>query len=192
MQVAIPLFPRLTALDAIGPYEVLQQVPSLDVVFAGEARGEVRTESGRLGLTVDATFDELPAPDVIVVPGGIGTRAVLDGGPLLDWLRRAHEGTRFTTSVCSGSLILAAAGLLAGLTATTHWSVLDYLDKLGAVPVTQRVVEHLPERIITAAGVSAGIDMSLHVVGRLHGEETAAWTARHMEYDRRVEAGAAG
>ncbi|MFC7660711.1 DJ-1/PfpI family protein [Pseudonocardia benzenivorans] len=121
MQVAVPLFPRMTALDAIGPYEVLQRVPDIDVVFVGERRGEVRTENGMLGLSVDATFADIPSPDVVVVPGGIGSRALLAGGPLVDWVRAAHPGTRFTTSVCSGALVLGAAGLLDGLTATTHW-----------------------------------------------------------------------
>jgi putative intracellular protease/amidase len=124
MQVAIALFPRLTALDAVGPYEVLQRVPSLEVVFVGEQRGEVRTDRGRLGLTVDATLAEVPAPDVVLMPGGPGARALLDGGPVVDWVRAVHPGTRFTTSVCTGSLVLAAAGLLDGLTATTYWNSL--------------------------------------------------------------------
>lgn len=183
MQVAIALYPRLTALDAIGPYEVLQRVPSIDVTFVGERRGEVRTENGFLGLTVDATFDELPAPDVVLVPGGIGTRDLLGGGPLLDWVRGGHATTRFTTSVCSGSLLLAAAGLLDGLTATSHWSVMEYLEKLGATPVTRRVVEHVDERIITAAGVSAGIDMGLRLVELLVDDVAARAAQVSIEYD---------
>jgi transcriptional regulator GlxA family with amidase domain len=183
MQVAIALFPRLTALDAIGPYEVLQRVPSLDVVFVGERRGEVRTENGFLGLTVDATLDEVPAPDVVLMPGGIGNRPLLDGGPILDWIRAVHPGTRFTTSVCSGSLVLAAAGLLTGLTATSHWGVLPHLEKLGAVPVTERVVEHLPERILTAAGVSAGIDMGIRLVELLVDDVAARAAQVFIEYD---------
>ncbi|GAB3002386.1 DJ-1/PfpI family protein [Amycolatopsis acidiphila] len=183
MQVAIAAFPRMTALDAIGPYEVLQRVPFLDLVFVGERRGEVRTENGFLGLTVDATFEEVPQPDVVVVPGGAGTRAFLDGGPVVDWARATYPGTRFTTSVCTGSLVLAAAGLLDGLTATTHWSVPDLLAKLGAEPVTQRVVEHLDRRLITAAGVSSGIDMAIRFV-ELLADETAAKSAQVMiEYD---------
>jgi Transcriptional regulator containing an amidase domain and an AraC-type DNA-binding HTH domain len=183
VRVAIPLFPRMTALDAIGPYEVLQRVPSLDVVFVGERRGEIRTENGFLGLTVDATFDEVPAPDVVVMPGGVGTRALLDGGPTVDWLRAAHAGTRFTTSVCSGSLVLAAAGLLDGLTATTHWGVTELLEKFGAVPVTQRVVEHLDRRLITAAGVSAGIDMAIRLVELLVDDVAAQAAQVFIEYD---------
>ena len=127
MQIAAVLFDRLTALDVIGPYEVLQRLPDAVVTFVGHRKGEVRTENGFLGLTVDATFDEVPRPDVIVVPGGIGTRALLDDEPLLSWIRQAHETTRYTTSVCTGSLVLGAAGLLQGLTATTYWAVLDHL-----------------------------------------------------------------
>ncbi len=183
MQVAIVLFPRMTALDAIGPYEVLQRVPSIDVVFVGERRGEVRTENGFLGLTVDATLDEVTTPDVVLVPGGIGTREMLEGGPYIDWIRAVHPGTRFTTSVCSGALALAAAGLLDGLTATTHWLALDLLGTLGAVPVTQRVVEHLPERVITAAGVSAGIDMALRLVELLVDDVAAQAAQVFIEYD---------
>jgi transcriptional regulator GlxA family with amidase domain len=183
MQVAIPLFPRLTALDAIGPYEVIQRVPDLEIVFVGERRGEVRTENGFLGLTVDATFAEVPAPDVVVVPGGTGTRAMLEEGPYLEWIRAVHPGTRFTTSVCSGSLLLAAAGLLDGLTATSHWSVLELLGKLGAVPESRRVVEHLDRRIITAAGVSAGIDMALRLVELLVDDVAARAAQVVIEYD---------
>jgi transcriptional regulator GlxA family with amidase domain len=183
MQVAIVLFPRMTALDAIGPYDVLQRVPSIDIVFVGARRGEVRTENGFLGLTVDKTLDEVSAPDIVLMPGGIGTRDMLEGGPYLDWLRAVHPGTRFTTSVCSGALALAAAGLLDGLTATTHWLALDLLGTLGAVPVTQRVVEHLPERVITAAGVSAGIDMALRLVELLVDDVAAQAAQVFIEYD---------
>ncbi|AEA22658.1 DJ-1/PfpI family protein [Pseudonocardia benzenivorans] len=183
MQVAVPLFPRMTALDAIGPYEVLQRVPDIDVVFVGERRGEVRTENGMLGLSVDATFADIPSPDVVVVPGGIGSRALLAGGPLVDWVRAAHPGTRFTTSVCSGALVLGAAGLLDGLTATTHWGAFDVLARFGATPVTQRVVEHLPERIVTAAGVSAGIDMALRLLELLVDDVAAQAAQVFIEYD---------
>ncbi|MEW1725023.1 DJ-1/PfpI family protein [Streptomyces sp. NPDC093109] len=183
MQVAIPLYPRVTALDAIGPYEVLQRVPELEIVFVGAERGEVRTENGLLGLTVDATYADVPAPDVVVVPGGTGSRDHLAGGALVDWLRAVHPTTRFTTSVCTGSLILGAAGLLRGLEATTHWSVHEELARFGAVPVHQRVIEHPARRVITAAGVSAGIDMGLRLISQLI-DETAAQAAQvAVEYD---------
>ncbi|MEB3035292.1 DJ-1/PfpI family protein, partial [[Mycobacterium] nativiensis] len=164
MQVAIPLFPRFTALDAIGPYEVLQRIPDVEVIFVGHRRGEVRADNGMLGVHCDAQFNELTAPDVLVVPGGVGTRTLLDDAELLDWVRKAHTHTRFTASVCTGSLLLAAAGLLDGLTATTHWSAVELLEHLGARYVEQRVVEHLSQRIVTSAGVSSGIDMALRLV----------------------------
>jgi len=183
MQIAAVLFERLTALDIIGPYEVLQRLPDAVVTFVGHRKGEVRTENGFLGLTVDATFDEVPRPDVIVVPGGIGTRAVLEDEPLLSWLRQAHETTRYTTSVCTGSLVLGAAGLLEGLTATTYWAVLQELRRFGAEPTSERVVEHLDRRIITAAGVSSGIDMALRLSELLFDDIAARAMQLMIEYD---------
>lgn len=183
MQVAIALFPRTTALDSIGPYEVLQRIPSIDVVFVGHQRGEVRTDNGMLGLTVDATFDEVTEPDVVVVPGGVGTRTLIKDPVILDWIRAVHPQTLFTTSVCTGSLVLAAAGLLDGLTATTHWSCQDILSSLGAIYTTDRVVEHLPERIITAAGVSSGIDMALRLLELLVDRQAAEASQLMIEYD---------
>ncbi|CAM4305107.1 Isonitrile hydratase [Mycobacterium basiliense] len=183
MQVAIPLFPRFTALDAVGPYDVLQRVPSIDVVFVGHQRGELRTENGMLGVTCDATFDEVGAPDVVVFPGGIGTRVLLEDESIRGWLQAVHPQTKFTTSVCTGALLLAAAGLLDGLTATTHWRAGELLNELGAHYVTERVVEHLPQRIITAAGVSSGIDMALRLVELLFDREAAQATQLLIEYD---------
>jgi transcriptional regulator GlxA family with amidase domain len=181
--VAIPLFPLCTALDAIGPYEVLQRIPTLDVTFIGHERGEVRTENGMLGLSIDATFDEVPQPDIIVFPGGIGTRTLVRDEAVLQWVRQAHRTSVFTTSVCTGSLVLAAAGLLEGLSATTHWSALELLKDHGAIPTPERVVEHLDQRLITAAGVSSGIDMALRLVELLV-DRTAAEAAQLMiEYD---------
>ena len=183
MRVAIALFPRNTALDAIGPYEVLQRVPSIDVVFVGERRGEVRTDNGMLGLMCDASFEEVPEADVLLVPGGVGTRTLIRDETMLDWVRQVHRTTLFTTSVCTGSLILAAAGLLDGLTATTHWACTDILGSLGAVYTPERVVEHLPERIITAAGVSSGIDMALRLVELLVDRQAAEASQLMIEYD---------
>ena len=183
MLVAIPLFPRFTALDAVGPYEVLQRVPSIDVVFVGHRRGEMRTENGMLGVTCDATFDEVAAPDVVVFPGGIGTRQLIHDDDIRGWLQSVHPNTTLTTSVCTGALLLAAAGLLDGLTATTHWSAAELLDDLGARYVPERVVEHLPQRIITAAGVSSGIDMALRVVEILVDREAAQAAQLLIEYD---------
>ena len=135
--IAIPLFPRFTALDGIGPYEVLQRIPGFDITFVGHERGVVRSDNGFLGIEVDATYDELPAPDVVVFPGGVGTRAAGRRRRVLDWVRRAHETTTFTTSVCTGSLVLAAAGLLDGLTATTHWTVMDTWRSTARCPTSR-------------------------------------------------------
>ncbi len=183
MQIAIPLFDRLTALDAVGPYEVLQRLPGATVTFVATRPGEIRTENGFLGLVADAHVDEVPTPDVIVAPGGIGTRAAVDDEALIGWLRSAHATTRFTTSVCTGSFLLGAAGLLEGLTATTHWSVLDELTGYGAVPTRDRVVEHLDRRIITAAGVSSGIDMALRLSELLVDDVAAKAMQLMVEYD---------
>jgi putative intracellular protease/amidase len=181
--IAIPLFPKFTALDGIGPYEVLQRIPGFDVTFIGHERGVVRSDNGFLGISVDATFDDVPNPDVIVFPGGIGTRALLDDQPVLAWVRQAHETSAFTTSVCTGSLVLAAAGLLEGLTATTHWAARDILTRYGAVVSEERVVEHLDRRIITAAGVSSGIDMALRLVELLVDRTAAEASQLMIEYD---------
>jgi transcriptional regulator GlxA family with amidase domain len=183
LQIAIPLFPKYTALDAVGPYEVLQRIPHFDIVFVGHDLGEVRSENAMIGLTVDATFEEVATPDVVVFPGGVGTRPLEHDARVLDWVRRAHAGTLFTTSVCTGSVVLGAAGLLRGLTATTHWSCYGELAAHGAEPTPARVVEHLDERIITSAGVSSGIDMALRLV-ELLADRTAAQAAQLMiEYD---------
>jgi transcriptional regulator GlxA family with amidase domain len=183
MHVAIPLFPHFTALDGIGPYEVLQRVPDLDITFIGHERGEVRSENGFLGITRDATFEEMPSPDIIVFPGGVGTRPLMTDERVLEWVRNAHRTTVFTTSVCTGSLVLGAAGLLKGLTATTHWSTYPTLQEMGATPTGTRVVEHLPERIITAAGVSSGIDMALRLLELLFDDTAAKASQLMIEYD---------
>lgn len=183
IQLAIPVFPRFTALDAIGPYEVLQRIPWIDITFVGHEKGEVRTENGLLGISVDATFEDIPEPGVVVFPGGVGTRVLLQDDRVLDWVRHAHATTKLTTSVCTGSIVLGAAGLLDGLTATTHWSCYADLQAHGAVPTSTRVVEHLDRRIITSAGVSSGIDMALRMVALLV-DQTAAEAAQLMiEYD---------
>lgn len=183
VSVAVLAFPRLTALDAVGPYEVLQRIPSFDVTFVGHEVGEVRTDNGMLGVTVDAELEDVPHPDVVVVPGGVGTRALQRDERVLDWIRSAHDTSLFTTSVCTGSLVLGSAGLLRGLTATTHWALYPELEATGATPVSDRVVEHLDRRLVTAAGVSSGIDMAIRLVELLV-DATAAKAAQLMiEYD---------
>jgi putative intracellular protease/amidase len=192
--IAIPLFPQFTALDGIGPYEVLQRIPDFVVTFVGRERGVVRSDNGFLGIEVDATYDELSHPDVVVFPGGIGTRALLADEEVLDWVRAAHATTTYTTSVCTGSLVLAAAGLLEGLTATTHWAARDILTRYGAIVSEDRVVEHLDHRIVTAAGVSSGIDMALRLVELLVDRTAAEASQLMIEYDPQppFDAGAPG
>ena len=179
----IPLFPRFTALDGIGPYEVLQRIPDVEITFIGHERGVVRSDNAMLGIEVDGTFEEHPTPDLIVFPGGVGTRDLMTDDRVLDWLRNAHRTTTFTTSVCTGSLVLAAAGLLDGLTATTHWAERHLLDANGSTAVADRVVEHLDHRIITAAGVSSGIDMALRLVEILFDTTAAQASQLMIEYD---------
>jgi putative intracellular protease/amidase len=183
MKIAIPIFDRFAALDAVGPYEVLSRLPGATVHFIAAEPGPKRTETGMLGLIADLALDELTDPEVIVVPGGYGTRELMLDGRLLDWIRRAHETSMWTTSVCTGSLLLAAAGLLDGLEATTHWLALDILAEHGAIPVGRRVVEHSEERIITAAGVSSGIDMALALAAHIAGDELAQAIQLGIEYD---------
>lgn len=179
MQIAILLYDGLVALDAVGPYDVLKLVPGADVRLVAARPGKVATD-GPLKLVADTSFDELPRPDVVVVPGGPG--AVSAGGDeaTLSWLRAAHEHTRFTASVCWGSELLGAAGLLDGVRATSHWLVLEELARHGAVPVEERVV--VSDRILTSAGVSAGIDMALRLAALIAGEDVARRIALTLEY----------
>lgn len=181
MQIAILIFDGLTALDAVGPYEVLRSAPGWEVRFVGPAKGTVRTDSGALGLSADYALEEVTAPDIVLVPGGKGNRALMGDERVLAWLRAADERTKWTTSVCTGSLVLGAAGLLDGKRATSHWLYLEQLGELGADPVGGRFVED--GKIVTAAGVSAGIDMALHLVGREAGPEVAQSVQLGIEYD---------
>lgn len=181
MQIAILIFEKLTALDAIGPYEVLRSAPGWEVKFVGPQKGPVRTDSGALGLSADFGIDEVSEADIVLVPGGEGNRPLMSDEAVLSWLRRIDERTRWTTSVCTGSLVLAAAGLLQGKRATSHWAYLDQLGELGAEPVGGRFVED--GKVVTAAGVSAGIDMALHLVGKEAGPEVAQSVQLGIEYD---------
>jgi transcriptional regulator GlxA family with amidase domain len=179
MQIALVLYPQFTLLDIIGPFQVFADVPGDDVVFLASQRGHVIDHTGRSGLVASATLDEVSSPDVVVVPGALGDTE-LDRA-VVQWLRKVHATTTWTTSVCTGAIYLAAAGLLDGLDATTHWSRKERLESLGARYIGQRVVER--GKIITAAGVSSGIDMALTLVGRMHGPEMAQLIQLGIEYD---------
>ncbi len=181
MNIAIPIFDCITALDAIGPYEVLSRLPGATVHFISHESGPCRTENGMLALHADSALHELPHPDVIVVPGGFGTRALMTDDVMLGWLRTAHATSTWTTSVCTGSLLLAAAGILEGVQATTHWMTMEVLAQYGAVPTRKRVVQQ--GKVMTAAGVSAGIDMALTLAAEIAGEQYAQAIQLGIEYD---------
>jgi transcriptional regulator GlxA family with amidase domain len=181
MQIAILIYDKLTALDAVGPYEVLRSVPGWEVKFVGLRKGEVRTDSGALGLNADFSIEEVSEADIVLVPGGEGNRALLSDDAVLSWLRQVDAGSSWTTSVCTGSLVLAAAGLLDGKRATSHWLYLEQLRELGADAIGGRIVED--GKMLTAAGVSAGIDMALHLVAREAGPEVAQAVQLGIEYD---------
>ena len=179
-EIAIPIYEGFTPLDAIGPYEVLARLPGVEVRFVATRPGPVGVDVSSLKLVAEASLDEVPDPDVVVVPGGPGSRDQLDSA-VVDWLREVHDTTTWTTSVCTGALLLGAAGILEGLQATTHWLELERLREFGASPSRDRVVEQ--GKVITAAGVSAGIDMALLLASRLAGEQAAQAMQLVIEYD---------
>ena len=181
MRIAIPLYDRFTALDAVGPYEVLSRLPGASVTWLAHEPGVVRTDNGMLGIEATATFEELTDPEIVLVPGGTGTNDFLEDDRLVGWIRGAHETSDWTTSVCTGSLLLAAAGVLDGLEATTHWLDMDDLERYGARPTGRRVVEQ--GKVITAAGVSSGIDMGLVLAAKIAGPEVAQAIQLGIEYD---------
>ncbi len=182
MDIAIAAFENMAALDAIGPFEVLAHLPDATIHWVGLAPGVVRTEEGAgVGINIDETFEDVPHPDVIVIPGGHGEHALRDNDRFMAWLLAAHETSTWTTSVCTGSLLLGSAGLLKGLKATSHWLALDALKDFGAEPTLERVVEQ--GKIITAAGVSSGIDMALTLVARIAGDFVAQTIQLGIEYD---------
>jgi len=181
MNIAIPLFDGFTALDAVGPYEVLSRLPDARVSFVANAPGPKRNDKNSLALLAEVRFEDAPAPHVVVVPGGPGVRAMLEDGQLVGWIRAVHPTTVWTTSVCTGALLLGAAGVLAGLEATTHWLALERLQEFGARPAGRRVV--VQGKVITAAGVSAGIDMALALAARLAGDDVAQAIQLGIEYD---------
>ncbi len=181
MKIAIVLYDRLTALDAIGPYEVLSRLPGAELRFVGAEAGPVRTDNGMLTLLAESGVGEFTDPDIVLVPGGPGEVAERAGGRLLEWLAAVDRTSTWTTSVCTGSLILAAAGLLSGRRASTHWLAMEELARLGAEPTSERVV--FDGKYVTAAGVSAGIDMALTLVERIAGPQAAQAIQLGIEYD---------
>jgi len=181
MRIAIGLYEAFTSLDAMGPFQVLSSLPGAEVTFVAARPGPVTDESGFLTVTARAAFDDLPDPDVLLVPGGTITGTLVPHHPIVGWIARAHPTTRWTTSVCTGALLLAGAGVLRGVDATTHWGMMDELARLGANPVHERVVRR--GKIVTAAGVSAGIDMALTLAAEIAGPEFARTLQLMMEYD---------
>jgi transcriptional regulator GlxA family with amidase domain len=181
MQIAYLLYERFTALDITGPHDVFNSVPGNESIFVAERPGPIRNESDTLSLIADASIDEVQSPDIVVVPGGFGNRILLEHEPLHEWIRAVHQTSSWTTSVCTGSLLLAAAGLLDGVPATTHWLARDLLAELGAKPVPDRVVQE--GKIVTAAGVSSGIDMALRLVQQINGDDVAKAVQLGIEYD---------
>jgi putative intracellular protease/amidase len=179
MNIVIPLFPRFTVLDAVGPYEVLSRLPGAQVTFAAVEPGLIRDATGMLQLEAPAAIADVKSADVLCVPGGPGTRR--PDPRLVDWIRAIHPTTKMTTSVCTGSLLLAAAGILVGLPATSHWFELEHLADHGAIPTRKRIV--FAGKIATAAGVSAGIDLALALAARLASEDVARAIQLAIEYD---------
>jgi transcriptional regulator GlxA family with amidase domain len=181
MKIACLIFDKFTALDVIGPYEVFSRLPGVDFSFVAKETGPKRSDTGVLGLTADRSLAEFPDPDLLLVGGGEGNRPMLTDNEVLDWLRSADAGSTWTTSVCTGALVLGAAGLLDGMRATTHWAYLDQLRQYGAEPVSERYV--IDGKLATAAGVSAGLDMALELIGRIAGEDVAKAIQLGIEYD---------
>jgi putative intracellular protease/amidase len=181
-QIAIVIYPGFTALDFIGPYEVLHRLPDTEIRFVWHEPGPITADSSALVIGATHSFDETPSPDVILVPGGPSTVETARDEKLLDWVRAAHQTATWTTSVCSGSLILAAAGLLDGKRATSHWSVLPLLKTMGVNAVGDERVVH-EGNIVSSAGVSAGIDLALWLAAQIGGEDRAKAIQLGIEYD---------
>ncbi|MET9569799.1 DJ-1/PfpI family protein [Streptomyces virginiae] len=181
MQIAVLLYDRFTALDAIGPFDTLGRLTGAEVVFVSERPGPVRTDNGALALVADKGLDEVTRPDVVLVPGGPHPEVEMADPVVMDWLRTVDASSTWTTSVCTGSLLLASAGLLEGRRATSHWLYMDQLAKFGAEPTGERVV--FDGKYVTAAGVSSGIDMGLTLLGRIAGDDFAQAVQLMTEYD---------
>ncbi|MFE7413883.1 DJ-1/PfpI family protein [Streptomyces laurentii] len=183
MQIAVLLYDRFTTLDAVGPYELLGRLPGAETVFVAKEPGPVRGDQGSLALVADRALADVPHPDIVLVPGGPGARAAAGDPEIQGWLRTVDATSTWTTSVCTGSLVLGGAGLLTGRRATTHWLTYDQLRAYGAEPTGERVV--FDGKYVTAAGVSSGIDMALHLIGRIAGDTAAMTVQLLVEYDPR-------
>ena len=181
MDIACFLFDGITALDIVGPYEVLQRLPEANVKFVAKEAGSIRTDNKFLALVADYATADVTSADIVVIPGGFATRDLETDAATLDWIRAIDQTTTWTTSVCTGSMLLAAAGLLDGKEATTHWASMDRLTEYGAIPTSRRVVEQ--GKIITAAGVSSGIDMGLTLAAKVAGDDFAMCVQLGIEYD---------
>jgi transcriptional regulator GlxA family with amidase domain len=177
--IAFVLYPGFTALDIIGPFQVLAYVPGHEAVFVATQPGPVTDDTGRCQLIASTSLDKLTAPDIVIIGGSLTTKE--PDQPVVQWLRQIHPTTTWTTSVCTGSIYLAAAGILDGLEATTHWAWAEQLERRGARYTEQRVVEH--GKVITAAGVSSGIDMALTLLARMYGPQLAEGIQLGIEYD---------
>jgi transcriptional regulator GlxA family with amidase domain len=180
-KVGLVLYPRFTALDIVGPFQTLVDVPGLNVFFVAAQKGPVVDHTGKLTLEATHSFAEIDSLDVLVVPGGMADRDIDTNNDVVQFIKKIHPTTTWTTSVCTGSIFLAHAGVLNGLTATTHWASYDRLQSLGAIPSEQRVVTE--GKIITAAGVSSGIDMGLVLVAAMEGDDMAKLIQLAIEYD---------
>ena len=181
MRIVAFVFDDITPLDIVGPVQVLGMLPGAEVIWVAKQPGAVRDPQTGIVLQADHAIADVPDPEIILLPGGMGTRSLVHDRDVLDWIRRAHATSRWTASICTGSLLLGAAGLLTGLTATTHWNAKGILESFGAVYVEQRVVRH--DRIVMAAGVSAGIDMALTLAGLIAGDDVAQQIQLMIEYD---------
>jgi len=181
MNIACLIFDQITLLDAVGPVEVLSRIPGARTQFVGTVKGPVRSSKSGFTINADWSLDDVDSPDILLVPGGPGVRALLDNEIVLNWVRRVHEHTQWTCSVCTGSLLLASAGLLQDLPATTHWNAMDDLKRYGANPVSERVVVN--GKIVMGAGVSAGIDTALTLASLIAGEDIAKAIQLRIEYD---------
>jgi putative intracellular protease/amidase len=181
MKIAALIFDKITVLDIVGPTEVLSWVPGSEIVWVGKEKGPIRAAPTGLAITVERTLEEVSSADVLIIPGGPGVRLLLQDEKVLDWVRKIHATTTWTTTVCTGSLLIGAAGLLKGLEATTHWNAVTALESFGATYREKRVVPQ--GKIVTSAGVSSGIDMALWLVGKIAGDEAAKQAQLCIEYD---------